>query len=286
VCHNISCALRGAEEILSEVCRVTGAQPGRVSPDGRYSVERVECQGACTAAPMLVLDGAFHENLAKAEVERVLATPKTDARRARCACQGAWDDRGNALDDAPAPDAAPEARVYLLARVNLADSHKFPCTARTVATPRSRKVLTGGYTPAQVIQIVKDSGLRGRGGAGFLDRAEMELHARSGQGPAPALLAVNADESEPGTCKDRVLMEKDRTGLVEGILIACFAMRVEDGYVYVRGEYRRSYERVEAAIAEAGRRVSSARRSSGPTSPATSGCTRVRAPTSAARRPG
>jgi NADH-quinone oxidoreductase E subunit len=72
VCHNISCALRGAEEILSEACRVTGSKPGSVSADGRFTVQRVECQGACTAAPMLVLDGVFHENLAPQDVERVL----------------------------------------------------------------------------------------------------------------------------------------------------------------------------------------------------------------------
>ncbi len=82
VCHNISCALRGAEEILGEVCRVTGAQPGQVSSDGRYYVERVECQGACTAAPMLVLDGAFHENLAAADVQRVLASVPASTERA------------------------------------------------------------------------------------------------------------------------------------------------------------------------------------------------------------
>src|SRR5262249_6999453 len=81
VCHNISCALRGAEELLGEVCRVTGAKPGASSPDGRYHVERVECQGACTAAPMLVLNGVFHENLATADVERILATaPKAPPR--------------------------------------------------------------------------------------------------------------------------------------------------------------------------------------------------------------
>ncbi len=72
VCHNISCALRGAEELLAEVCRVAGCRPGATSEDGRFSVQRVECQGACTAAPMLVLDGAYHENLAPADVERIL----------------------------------------------------------------------------------------------------------------------------------------------------------------------------------------------------------------------
>jgi NADH-quinone oxidoreductase subunit E len=72
VCHNIACNLRGAEDVLREACRVTGARPGHPSADGRFSVMRLECQGACTAAPMLVLDGAFHENLAVGDVERVL----------------------------------------------------------------------------------------------------------------------------------------------------------------------------------------------------------------------
>ncbi len=76
VCHNISCALRGAEDVLREACRVTGAKPGGVSPDGRFSVVRLECQGACTAAPMLVLDGQFHENLDAAGVERVLGAAR------------------------------------------------------------------------------------------------------------------------------------------------------------------------------------------------------------------
>ena len=72
VCHNIACELRGAEEILATVCRVTGAKPGQVSPDGRFTVTRVECQGACTAAPMLVLDGVFHENLTGEAAGRLL----------------------------------------------------------------------------------------------------------------------------------------------------------------------------------------------------------------------
>jgi NADH-quinone oxidoreductase subunit E len=72
VCHNIACALRGAEEILGEACRVTGSKVGGLSPDGRFTVVRVECQGACTAAPMLVLDGEFHENLQTTDVQRVL----------------------------------------------------------------------------------------------------------------------------------------------------------------------------------------------------------------------
>ena len=76
VCHNIACNLRGAEEILAAACQAAGAKPGHVSPDGRFTVERVECKGACTAAPMLVLDGVFHENLTPDKVGPLLGSVK------------------------------------------------------------------------------------------------------------------------------------------------------------------------------------------------------------------
>jgi len=72
VCHNVSCDLRGAEDVLRKACQVSGSEVGGVSADGRFSVVRLECQGACTAAPMMVVDGEYHENLTEAEVERVI----------------------------------------------------------------------------------------------------------------------------------------------------------------------------------------------------------------------
>jgi NADH-quinone oxidoreductase subunit E len=72
VCHNISCTLRGAQELLAHVCRVTGAPPGGTSPDGRFTVTRVECQGACANAPMFDLDGVYHEDLDAAKAEQIL----------------------------------------------------------------------------------------------------------------------------------------------------------------------------------------------------------------------
>ena len=72
VCHNISCELRGATEILAHVCKVTGAKPYGTSPDGKFTVWPVECQGACANAPMIDLDGAFHEDLTTEKVDRIL----------------------------------------------------------------------------------------------------------------------------------------------------------------------------------------------------------------------
>jgi NADH-quinone oxidoreductase subunit E len=72
VCHNVACDLRGAGEILEKVCAVTGARAGGTSADGKFTVKTVECQGACTAAPMFDLDGTFHERLDPWAVERIL----------------------------------------------------------------------------------------------------------------------------------------------------------------------------------------------------------------------
>jgi len=72
ICHNIACDLRGAPEIVERACARIGSRVGENSADGRFHIETVECQGACTDAPMMVVDGVFHENLAPADVDRIL----------------------------------------------------------------------------------------------------------------------------------------------------------------------------------------------------------------------
>src|SRR5258705_831059 len=90
-------------------------------------------------------------------------------------------------------------------------------------------------TPAEVVEEVKKSGLRGRGGAGFPTGMKWSFIAKP-EGK-PRYLVVNADESEPGTFKDRYLMEKIPHLLVEGMILSCFALGANTGYVYIRGEY-------------------------------------------------
>ena len=101
-----------------------------------------------------------------------------------------------------------------------------------------------------LIDQVKKSGLRGRGGAGFPTGVKWSFMPKQSDG-RPHFLVVNADESEPGTCKDRDMMRHDPHKLVEGCLIAGFAMGANQGYIYVRGEFYREAERLEAAIVEA-----------------------------------
>src|SRR6059058_756454 len=104
-------------------------------------------------------------------------------------------------------------------------------------------------TPEQIIDEMKASNLRGRGGAGFPTGMKWSFVPRTS--PKPKYIVVNADESEPGTCKDRVLIENDPHQLIEGVLIAGLAVAAHAGYIYVRGEYRYLIEIMDKAIAEA-----------------------------------
>ena len=101
-----------------------------------------------------------------------------------------------------------------------------------------------------IIHEVKASGLRGRGGAGFPTGIKWSFMPKQFDG-RPHYLVVNADESEPGTCKDREIMRHDPHLLVEGCLIAGFAMQANVGYIYIRGEFVRERERLQAAVDEA-----------------------------------
>jgi NADH-quinone oxidoreductase subunit F len=101
-----------------------------------------------------------------------------------------------------------------------------------------------------IINEVKTSGLRGRGGAGFPTGLKWSFMPKQSDG-RPHYLVVNADESEPGTCKDREIMRHDPHLLVEGCLIAGFAMNANAGYIYIRGEFIRERERLQAAVDQA-----------------------------------
>ncbi len=133
---------------------------------------------------------------------------------------------------------------------------------RNWGTPESHMLESyrraGGYralkkalemAPAQVSDEVKKSNLRGRGGAGFYTALKWSFVPKNS--PQPKYLAVNADESEPGTFKDRYILERDPHMLLEGIAISAYALDCHQAYIYTRGEFKKQAEVVDAAIAEA-----------------------------------
>ena len=103
--------------------------------------------------------------------------------------------------------------------------------------------------PADLVQMTKDSGLRGRGGAGFPTGMKWGFLPPPDGGPR--YLVVNADESEPGTCKDIPLMMASPHELLEGVVIASYAIRASHAFIYIRGEVVHVLRRLQAAVAEA-----------------------------------
>jgi NADH-quinone oxidoreductase subunit F len=129
---------------------------------------------------------------------------------------------------------------------------------RTTPVSLSEYEAEGGYvgwqkalekmTPDQVVEEVKASGLRGRGGAGFPTGNKWGFIPKT---PGAKYVAVNADESEPGTFKDRELIEIEPHRVLEGIALCCYAINAETAFIYIRGEYVEAADRLEAAVAEA-----------------------------------
>jgi NADH-quinone oxidoreductase subunit F len=113
----------------------------------------------------------------------------------------------------------------------------------------TKKLMQAGQDP--IIDVIKASGLRGRGGAGFPTGMKWSFMPKEPKPGKPSFLVVNADESEPGSCKDREIIRHDPHKLLEGSLIAGFAMRARAGYIYIRGEFIEEAEVLEKAVAEA-----------------------------------
>ena len=139
-----------------------------------------------------------------------------------------------------------------------------PAVLRNKAVPGISAIDTyianGGYeglkaaltmTPEEVGKVVSDSGLRGRGGAGFPTGRKWSFLPPQNTNPRPRYLCVNADESEPGTFHDRELIEENPHQAVEGILITCYATNIARAFIYIRGEMKRGAMMLEQAIAEA-----------------------------------
>ena len=136
----------------------------------------------------------------------------------------------------------------LLRNIDAPDSH-------TLAVYQSRggygswEKVVRGMTPEQLIEEVKASGLRGRGGAGFPTGMKWSFVPKDS--PKPKYLVCNADESEPGTFKDRLLIEKDPHAIIEGTLIAAYAIKSHTAFIYIRGEMVFGANRLEQAVKEA-----------------------------------
>jgi NADH-quinone oxidoreductase subunit F len=147
-----------------------------------------------------------------------------------------------------ASDVATSDKLHLFRYVEDPDQIKVATYEKHGGYQAWRKALTG-MKPEQVAETVKNAGLRGRGGAGFPTGLKWGFVPKDS--PKPRYLVCNADESEPGTCKDRVLMERDPHAVIEGMAIGAYAIGCHLMFIYIRGEFNHSIDRMEEAVREA-----------------------------------
>jgi NADH-quinone oxidoreductase subunit F len=228
VCTSLPCRLRGAEEVLHRLKDQFGVAPGETTADGDLTVTEVECLCACEIAPMAQLDETFVGPLdaGTGMLESVL---------------------GGSGDAGPSPFVSSDGPV-LSTRFKSADGvwwDEYVASGGYAAAARA----LSSMTPELVVDEVTRANLRGLGGAGFPTGRKWSFIPKGN--PKPRYLVVNADEGEPGTFKDRYILERDPHALLEGMIIAAFAIGSHKAYVYVRGEYFRPAERFARAVDEA-----------------------------------
>jgi NADH-quinone oxidoreductase subunit F len=237
VCTNVACMLRGGYEILEQAKKRLEIGHKETTEDGVFSLEEVECIGACTGAPAMQVNYDFYENVTPLKFDQIIEDLDAGKRPAPApVTTGALHERN------------PLETPLISKRFGIKDSRKIDVYLQHEGYRALEKALKE-MTPEQIIEEVKKSNLRGRGGAGF--SAGMKWGFVPKDSPKPRYIICNADESEPGTCKDRPLMEMDPHQMIEGILIAGRAVNAHRGFIYIRGEYRYVLDIVEEAIEEA-----------------------------------
>jgi NADH-quinone oxidoreductase subunit F len=217
ICTTPSCASQGSGDLVAEVCQHLGVDIGEATVDGRYIVDEVECLGLCDHAPGVLVG---NEMVGNATLEKIFS-----------------------------PEGHPRSEIYgepryLTARSGVINPLSVPEFQEKGGFEGLRNALK--LSPAEVIQIVTEAGLTGRGGAGFPTGLKWQSCAEVDR--ELKYLVCNEDESEPGTFKDRALIEGDPFTIIEGMVIAAYAVGLQKGFLYIRGEYTKSHQVLQEAL--------------------------------------
>jgi NADH-quinone oxidoreductase subunit F len=237
VCDDIACRLAGAERICEDLVRAVGPE-GQAARDGQVGWLRSPCLGLCDLAPAALITNA-------GDPPRTAAAAPVDAVGIVRRLEGAIS--GRAVGPIPQADVAGAPPRRLLERIGSVDPNSLDdYRAHGGYEALARAIEIG---PDAVIAEVTASKLMGRGGAAF--PTGRKWAAVAAQAAQPHYLVCNADESEPGTFKDRVLLEGDPFAIVEAMTIAAIATGASRGYLYLRGEYPEALARMSNAIGAA-----------------------------------
>ena len=238
VCRTLSCAMAGGFELMENLCAALEIQrppdgdgihdPIAVSADGNYSVEFVECLASCGTAPVCMIGEQLHEQLDPNSIADLLRNQTSNIKH----------------------QTFPHPLEHPLVYKNIGRTDwttDIDCYLRDSGYEQLKQALT--MSRSDIVNKVKNSGLRGRGGAGF--SCGLKWSFIKPDEKRPVYLICNADESEPGTFKDRYIIHEDPHQLLEGILISCYALNARTAYIYIRGEFPEGAKILEHAIEEA-----------------------------------
>ena len=234
VCDDIACKTRGADALCAQLAAQFGPE-GTPGANGRTTWKRGPCLGLCEKAPAALCQvaGGTDVSLAPVDAEQVLSLLHGEA------CAGRIPGGSTPQTGRPG--------LRLLALVGVVDPESLDDYRAYGGYQALRRALDIG--PVETIRELMDAKLTGRGGAAFPTATKWKAVAEA---PArPHYIVCNADESEPGTFKDRVIMEEDPFSLIEAMTIAGFACSAEYGYLYIRGEYPEATRRLQNAIDQA-----------------------------------
>ncbi len=232
MCTTTSCVLRGADRLLEYAQTKLGINPGETTADGRFTLESVECLGACEFGPVAHINHTYTGYLSEETLDRIF--------------QHAATDREDWCAEVPVVETPGEPLISKF--FHMKESHKLDTYLEHHGYEAAKKVLAE-MKPDDLIEAVKKSNLRGLGGAGF--SVGMKWSFVPKETSKPKYLVVNADEGEPGTFKDKYILVKSPHLLIEGMILASFAVGIHKAFVYIRKEYQLPFERLKAAVDEA-----------------------------------
>lgn len=244
VCDDIACLTRGADKLCADLERLGPAEQHGSAKGVTW--QRSPCLGLCERAPAALISAAGSDPRERAIAP---ATANAIAGALSDASQGQFPNEPDVFRATVSAPQSGRGETPLLHRIGRANPSLIGDFIRTGGYGGLRRAIEIG--PEKIIRELIDSGLLGRGGAAFPTGKKWEaLFLQRGDG-RPHYVVCNADESEPGTFKDRVLLEGDPFAILEGMTIAAFAVGATRGYIYIRGEYPLALNTMALAIAEA-----------------------------------
>jgi NADH:ubiquinone oxidoreductase subunit F (NADH-binding)/NADH:ubiquinone oxidoreductase subunit E len=239
MCESPPCHILGADNLLELLKSELGIKVGETTSDGLFTLEHTACLGVCEVSPAMQINEVVFGRLTPERLKNIIG----DYRAGKTVDYRTLPRTTNPLSDY----LSSGDELVLLANVDQIDPFSLGAYLERGGYKGLKKALA--MTPEEVVDTVKNSGLRGRGGAGFPTGLKWSFTR-----PLPATpkyILCNADEGEPGTIKDRYILEGDPHRVLEGMAIAGYAVGASFGYIYVRGEYYLCMYRLNKAIEDA-----------------------------------